>query len=147
MKIALRYCQKVIEVYDHAVFQARHWISGVKETLMSLYMIQAAYSQDALRAMLQNPQDRTSALRAPIESLGGKVLNLFMSFGDYDAVLLIDMPTTVAAAAIAIAIGAGGACKSIKTTPLITVAEGIEALKQAVSSGYHSVLASAKAAS
>ena len=97
--------------------------------------------------MLQNPQDRTSALRAPIESLGGKIHNLFMSFGDYDAVLLIEMPNNVAAAAIAIAVAAGGACKSVKTTPLMTVAEGIEALKQAGSSGYHSVLASAKAAS
>jgi uncharacterized protein with GYD domain len=114
---------------------------------VSLYLIQAAYSQEGLRAMLQNPQDRTSALRAPIESLGGKIHNLFMSFGDYDAVLLIEMPNNVAAAAIAIAVAAGGACKSVKTTPLMTVAEGIEALKQAGSSGYHSVLASAKAAS
>jgi uncharacterized protein with GYD domain len=114
---------------------------------MSLYLIQAAYSQEGLRAMLQSPQDRTSALRLPIESLGGKIQNFFMSFGDYDAVLLIEMPNNVAAAAIAIALAAGGACKSIKTTPLMTVAEGIEALKQAANSGYHSVLAAAKAAS
>jgi uncharacterized protein with GYD domain len=96
--------------------------------------------------MLQNPQDRTNALRAPIESLGGKIHQLFMSFGDYDAVLLIEMPNNVAAAAIAIAIAAGGAVKDIKTTPLMTVAEGVEALKQAGTSGYHSVLA-ARAAS
>ncbi len=114
---------------------------------MSLYLIQAAYSQEALRAMTQNPQDRTNALRAPIESLGGKIHNLFLSFGDYDAVLLLEMPNNIAAAAIAIAIAAGGACKNIKTTPLMTVAEGIEALKQAAASGYHPLSASAKAAS
>jgi uncharacterized protein with GYD domain len=113
---------------------------------VSLYLIQAAYSQEGLRAMLQSPQDRTSALRAPIESLGGKIHNLFLAFGEYDAVLLLEMPNNVAAAAIAIAISAGGACKSVKTTPLMTAAEGVEALKQAASSGYHSVLASAKAA-
>jgi uncharacterized protein with GYD domain len=117
-----------------------------KENHVSLYLIQAAYSQEGLRAMLQNPQDRTSALRAPIESLGGKIHHLFMSFGDYDAVLLIEMPTNVAAAAIAIAVAAGGAVKDIKTTPLMTVAEGVEALKQAAGSGYRSVLA-ARAAS
>jgi uncharacterized protein with GYD domain len=114
---------------------------------VSLYLLQAAYSQEGLRAMVQNPQDRTSALRAPIETLGGKIHHLFMSFGDYDAVLLIEMPNNVAAAAIAIAVAAGGAVKHIKTTPLMTVAEGVEALKQAAGSGYHSVLASAKAAS
>ncbi|MGC2330988.1 MAG: GYD domain-containing protein [Candidatus Acidiferrales bacterium] len=114
---------------------------------MSLYLIQAAYSQEALRAMTQNPQDRTSALRGPVESLGGKIHSLFLSFGEYDAVLLLEMPSNVAAAAIALALGAGGACKSIQTTPLLTVAEGIEALKQAAGSGYHPLTASAKAAS
>jgi uncharacterized protein with GYD domain len=114
---------------------------------MSLYLIQAAYSHEALRAMIQNPQDRTGALRGPIESLGGKIHNLFLSFGEYDAVLLLEMPNNIAAAAIAIAVGAGGACKSIKTTPLLTVAEGIEALKEAARSGYQPLTASAKAAS
>ena len=118
-----------------------------KENLVSLYLIQAAYSQDALRAMIQNPHDRTNALRGPIESLGGKIHNLFLSFGDYDAVLLVEMPNNVAAAAIAIAIAASGACKNIKTTPLMTVAEGIEALKKAAGSGYQPVTAAAKAAS
>ena len=113
---------------------------------MSLYLIQAAYSQEALRAMTQNPQDRTNALRGPIESLGGKIHNMFLSFGDYDAVLLLEMPNNVAAAAIAIAFAAGGACKNIKTTPLMTVAEGIDACKQAASSGYRPLTASAKAA-
>lgn len=97
--------------------------------------------------MIQNPHDRTNALRGPIESLGGKIHNLFLSFGDYDAVLLVEMPNNVAAAAIAIAIAAGGACKNIKTTPLMTVAEGIEALKKAAGSGYQPVTAAAKAAS
>jgi uncharacterized protein with GYD domain len=114
---------------------------------VSLYLIQAAYSQEALRIMTQNPHDRTTAIRAPVEALGGKVHNLFLSFGEYDVVLLLEMPNNVAAAAIALAIGAGGACKSIKTTPLMTVAEGIEACKQAAGSGYRPLTASAKAAS
>lgn len=113
---------------------------------MPLYLIQAAYTQEALRAMIQNPQDRTNALRAPIESLGGKIHDMFLSFGEYDAVLLLEMPNNVAAAAIALAVSAGGAIKNIRTTPLMTVAEGIDDLKQAASSGYHSVVASAKAA-
>lgn len=113
---------------------------------MPLYLVQASYTQEALRVLTQNPQDRTAALRGPIESLGGKIQNLFLSFGDYDVVLLLEMPNNVAAAAIAIAVGAGGACNSIKTTPLLTVAEGLEALRQAAGSGYRSVVASAKAA-
>jgi hypothetical protein len=30
----------------------------------------------------------------------------------------------------------GGACKSVKTTPLLTIAEGIEAMKKAAECGY-----------
>jgi len=42
----------------------------------------------------------------------------------------------VSAAALAIAAAAGGAVKSIKTTPLMEAAEGLEALRRAAASGY-----------
>lgn len=113
---------------------------------MSLYLIQAAYTPEVLQAIVQNQQDRTNTVRAPIEALGGKIHNLFFSFGEYDAVLLLEMPNNVAAAGIAMAFAAGGACKTIKTTPLLTVAEGLEAAKQAASSGYQPLVA-ARAAS
>jgi hypothetical protein len=41
---------------------------------------------------------------------------------------------------------AGGSCKSVKTTPRMTAAEGIEALKQTARSGYRPVTAAAGAA-
>jgi len=114
---------------------------------MAHFLIQAAYTSEAVQALLQAPQDRTAALQAPIEKLGGKVHSLFLSFGDYDTVALIEMPNSVAAAAIALAFSAGGACKSVKTTPLLTGAEAIEAAKKAATSGYRSIVSSAKAAS
>lgn len=113
---------------------------------MSHYLIQATYTPEALQALLRNPQDRTAALQAPIEKLGGRIQNLYLSFGDYDAVAILEMPDNVAAAAIAMAISAGGACKSVKTTPLLTGAEAIDAAQKAAGSGYRSVLISARAA-
>ncbi len=41
-----------------------------------------------------------------------------------------------AAAAAAIATAAGGAVKAIKTTPLMTTEEGMEAMRQAATLGY-----------
>jgi len=49
------------------------------------------------------------------------------------------MPDNVSAAAFAVAIGAGGACRNVKTTPLLSSADGIAALKKAGGSGYKSV--------
>lgn len=113
---------------------------------MAHFLLQAAYTSEALQAMLRNPQDRTAALQAPVEKLGGKIHNLFLSFGDYDAVAILEMPDNVAAAAIAMAISSGGACKSVKTTPLLSGAEAIEAAKKAAASGYRPLTAAAKAA-
>jgi uncharacterized protein with GYD domain len=113
---------------------------------MAHFLIQAAYTTEAVQTLLQNPQDRTAAIRAPIEKLGGRVHNMFLSFGDYDTVAIIEMPDNVAAAAIALAFASGGAVKNIKTTPLLTGAEAIEAAKKAATSGYRSLVQSAKAA-
>jgi uncharacterized protein with GYD domain len=114
---------------------------------MAHFLIQVAYTPEAVQTMIQNPQDRTAAIRAAIEKLGGKIHDLFLSFGDYDAVVLLEMPDNVAAAAIALAVAGGGACRSVKTTPLITAAEGLEAARKAGTSGYRSPVAAAKAAS
>lgn len=112
---------------------------------MPLFLTQVAYSQEAWQVLLHNPQDRMDAIRPAIEKLGGKVINGYFAFGDYDVVAIMEMPDNVAAAAIAIAFAAGGACKSVKTTPLMTTAEGIDALKKAASSGYRPLTTAAGA--
>lgn len=108
---------------------------------MASYMIQVSYTTAAVAAFLANPLDRTDVIRKAIESLGGKFQNLYLSFGDYDVVGMFEMPDNVSAAAFAVAIKAGGACKSVKTTPLLTAAEGLAAQKKAAGANYKSVTA------
>jgi uncharacterized protein with GYD domain len=103
---------------------------------MSHYLLQAAYTPDAWAAQLKNPQDRTEALRPVIERLGGRIECAYISFGKYDIMLVVDMPDNVSAAAFSIAAAAGGAVKAIKTTPLMTLAEGIEAMRKGAAAGY-----------
>jgi uncharacterized protein with GYD domain len=106
---------------------------------MPSYLVQAAYTQEALAALIANPQDRTDAIRKTVKKLGGKLSGLFLAFGDYDIVTIMEMPDNVSAAAFAVTIAAGGACKSVKTTPLLSASDGISALKKAGGSGYKSV--------
>jgi uncharacterized protein with GYD domain len=113
---------------------------------MSIYLTQVAYNTESWNKLVANPQNRFDAIRTPIEHLGGKLLNGWFSFGDYDAVCIIDMPGNVEVAAIAIAFAAGGACKGVKTTPLLTAAEGIDALKKAAKCGYKAPAAKAASA-
>jgi len=86
--------------------------------------------------MIAHPHDRLDAVRPVIEKLGGKILHGWFAFGDYDLVSIIEMPSNVEAAAFSLAAAAGGAVRAIKTTPLMTTAEGIEAMKKAATSGY-----------
>lgn len=106
---------------------------------MPSYLLQASYSTEALRALIKKPEDRTEVVRRAVEKLGGKLVGLWLSFGDQDVVCIIEMPNNVSAAAISLAIGAGGALKTTRTTSLLSVDEGIAALKKASTSGYSPV--------
>ena len=103
---------------------------------MALYMVQVAYTSEAWTAMIKNPQDRIAVVGKAVEKLGGKVEQGWMSFGDWDTMVIIQMPENVSAAAFAIAIAAGGACKDVHTTPLLSLEEGLAAIKKAAGSGY-----------
>jgi uncharacterized protein with GYD domain len=110
---------------------------------MPNYMIQAAYTPEALQSLVKNPQSRTDVIRAAIEGMGGKFIGGWASFGDYDTVMIVDLPTAVDAAAIAMAAAAGGSCKAVKTTVLLTNEEAVQAIKKASLTGYKPVAASA----
>ena len=103
---------------------------------MASYLFQISYSAEAWAAMIKRPQDRAQAVSQAVEKLGGKVGSFWMAFGDYDLIGVLDMPDNVSAAAFAIAVAAGGACKNVKTTPLLSVTEGLDAMKKAGTSGY-----------
>jgi uncharacterized protein with GYD domain len=103
---------------------------------MASYLLQVAYTPEAWANMIAQPHDRLDAVRPVIEKLGGKMLHGWFAFGDYDIVSIIEMPSNVEAAAFSLAAAAGGAIRTIKTTPLMTTAEGIEAMKKASKSGY-----------
>jgi uncharacterized protein with GYD domain len=112
---------------------------------MPLYLTQVAYTQESWQALVKNPQDRIDAIRPAIKKLGGKIISGYFAFGDYDIVAITEMPDAVSAAAIAIAFAAGGSCKAVKTTPLLSTAEGIEALKKAATTGYRPIAVAATA--
>jgi uncharacterized protein with GYD domain len=113
---------------------------------VSHYLVQAAYTPEAWQALVKNPHNRIDAIRPAIERLGGKLIGGWAAFGDYDIILIAELPTSVDAAAIAIAAAAGGSCKAVKTTPLLTAEETLEAVKKASTTGYRSVPVTAAAA-
>jgi uncharacterized protein with GYD domain len=86
--------------------------------------------------MIEKPEDRREAARLYIESVGGKLHGFWYAFGEHDGWNLWEAPDNVSMAAVALAIGAGGALSSIETTALLTVEELMEALGKAKSVRY-----------
>jgi uncharacterized protein with GYD domain len=103
---------------------------------MPHYLQQVAYTIEGWKALVKKPQNRIEAVRPVIEKLGGKIEGGWLTFGDYDVVLILELPSNVDVAAIAMAFAAGGACRSVKTTPLLTLDEAVEAMKKAGKTGY-----------
>ena len=103
---------------------------------MPYYMLQAAYTPEAWKAMVKSPQNRMDAIRPAVEKLGGQIEGGWLAFGEYDVVVICQLPNNVSAAAFSMAGAAGGAVKAIKTTPLMTPEEAMEAMRKANGVGY-----------
>ena len=103
---------------------------------MALYLTRFSYTPETWARMTQNPEDRRDAARTYIESVGGKLHGFWYAFGEYDGYNLWEAPDNVSMAAVALAIGGGGALSKIETIPLMTVEETLEALGRAQSIGY-----------
>lgn len=103
---------------------------------MALYVTRFSYTPETWARLTQNPEDRRDAARTYIESVGGKLHGFWYAFGEFDGYTLWEAPDNVSMAAVALAIGGGGAMSKIETTPLLTVEETIEALGRAQSISY-----------
>ena len=103
---------------------------------MPYYLVQGTYTAEGASALLANPENRIEVVKTAIERLGGKLHGGWFSFGEYDIVLVVNMPDSVSAVAVSLAFSAGGAVKVVKTTPLITAEEAIESMKKASEAGY-----------
>jgi uncharacterized protein with GYD domain len=98
---------------------------------MAYYLMQVVGTTETWAAMVQQQPDRTPAIEVAVRALGGKVEQLWFCLGDYQMVGVAQLPDNLSVAAFSMAVAAGGACKVVKTTPLLTMQEGIEAMKKA----------------
>jgi uncharacterized protein with GYD domain len=103
---------------------------------MALYLSRFSYTTDAIKALLDQPQDRSAAAREMADSLGGKLLGFWYAFGEFDGVFLMEAPDNASAAAVAMAVGASGALSEIETTVLLDMDEAQEAMRKAAGATY-----------
>ncbi len=97
---------------------------------MPRYLLQVSYTSEAWAAQLKNPQNRVEIVSQLLQRLGGSFESVYFAFGEYDIIAIMDLPDNASAAAASMVFSAGGSVKSIKTTPLMPVDEGIQAMRK-----------------
>lgn len=105
---------------------------------MALYLSKFSYTPETWARLIANPEDRREAATTYIESVGGTLRGFWYAFGTHDGYTLWEAPDNVSMAAVALAIGGGGALSALETTVLLTVDETLEALGKAGEIRYRS---------
>jgi uncharacterized protein with GYD domain len=102
-----------------------------EDRTMPLYLSKFSYTPETWTRLIGNPEDRRQAAQSYIESVGGKLHGFWYAFGSHDGYTLWEAPDNVSMAAVALAIGGGGALRSLETTVLLSVEETLDALRRA----------------
>ena len=98
---------------------------------MALYLSKFSYTASTWAKLIENPEDRREAAETYISSVGGKLHGFWYGFGTHDGYTLWEAPDNVSMAAVALAIGGGGAMNSLETTVLMSVEDTLDALRKA----------------
>jgi len=98
---------------------------------MPLYLYQAAYTPESLAAQIKDPKDRVEVVKPVFDAIGARILAAGHPFGEYDVLVVFEAPNDTAVASLALAVGAGGAVKSARTTRLLSTQEWVESLRHA----------------
>ncbi len=98
---------------------------------MAYYLLQGVLTTSTWDEILKTPSDRISALSKSVQSLGGSLVGGWYCFGDYDIVMVLQLPDNVSAGAFAMAAAASTAFRAVKTTPLLSADEALTAMRKA----------------
>ena len=90
---------------------------------MPKFLVQARYTTEGVKGLVS---DSGSGRRADVQVAVNEAF--YYVFGDDDAVMIVDLPNNVAAAALALSTSGSGAVR-IRTTPLLTVEDIDQALE------------------
>ena len=55
---------------------------------MAIYMFKGTYTDASIKAMVKKPVDRSSLISKACKAFGGKLLSIYMAFGDDDVIVI-----------------------------------------------------------
>jgi len=97
---------------------------------MSIYMHQFTLTKESIKSFLSQPQNRKPAVEKLFEAAGGKCLEYFFSFGDFDVLIISEFPNEIDALAASMIINSSGTVSKVKTTTLLNIEDAMQAMEK-----------------
>jgi uncharacterized protein with GYD domain len=99
---------------------------------MPKYLFEGSYTLEGAKGIIKDGgSKRRAAVETLAKSMGGRVEAFYFAYGETDAFVIVDLPDSVSATAVALTVGASGAVR-LKTTVLVTPEEVDQAVKKTV---------------
>ena len=97
---------------------------------MGIFITQGNYTEQALKGMIDNPEDRASAVAGLIESVGAKLLQFYVTTGEYDFLIIAEGDNLTDLVAALMIAGSTGVT-NLKTIQALTTQEAKAAMEKA----------------
>src|SRR5271165_2104535 len=99
--------------------------------IMPLFLTQGRFTREYIKGGLAKPEDRHAATSRLCEQVGGKLVSLYFTLGQYDFIVISDMPDAKAVSMLAFVATGGGGIEGSVTTQAFTTAEARDMLTAA----------------
>jgi len=131
---------KIRSLLLSAIFTAAFVVPAMAQQTTHRYVAFFKYNDAAVKAMAENPQDRSAQIAKLTESFGGKMESAywFAAGGEYDGMVIETFPDDVTVEAQNLFVRASGNLSKAVTFPLMTADEFKTAMEKAknVKTGY-----------
>jgi uncharacterized protein with GYD domain len=94
---------------------------------MSHYILLINWTEQGINK-IKDSSDRYNSFKSSVENAGGKLIGGYYTFGEYDVVLIIEVPNDEAVMSLMLKVGSYGNVKT-KTLKAFTAEEGMKIIK------------------
>ncbi len=98
---------------------------------MGIYITQGNYTGNAMKGMVENPEDREAAVAGLMESVGARLLQYYVTTGKYDFLVVTEGDSLKDIVAGLMIAGATGGVTNLKTVQALTTQEAKSAMEKA----------------
>ena len=100
---------------------------------MGIFITQGNYTEQAMKGMIDKPEDRASAVATFffLESVGAKLLQLYVTTGEYDFLLISEADNLTDLVAGLMIAGSTGGVTNLKTVQALTTQDAKAAMEKA----------------